>query len=46
MVKISLLDKEFKLFIPAEKIQAEVQNIADRMNSEFKNEDVCLRPPS
>ena len=42
MVKITLLDKEFKLFIPAEKIQAEVQSIADRMNAELKNEDVIF----
>jgi hypoxanthine phosphoribosyltransferase len=42
MVKISLLDKEFKLYIPAEKIQAQVQSIADRMNSELKNEDVIF----
>jgi hypoxanthine phosphoribosyltransferase len=42
MVKISLLDKEFRLYIPAEKIQAQVQSIADRMNSELKNEDVIF----
>jgi hypoxanthine phosphoribosyltransferase len=42
MFKITLLDKEFKMYIPAEKIQAEVQNIADRMNSELKNEDVVF----
>lgn len=42
MVKIRLLDKEFKLYIPAEKIQAEVQNLADRMNADLKNEDVIF----
>lgn len=42
MVKITLLDKEFKLYIPAEKIQAQVQNIAERMNSDLKNEDVIF----
>jgi len=42
MFKITLLDKEFKMFIPAEKIQTEVENIADRMNSELKNEDVIF----
>jgi len=42
MVKIALLDKEFKLYIPAEKIQVQVQSIADRMNDELKNEDVIF----
>ena len=42
MVKITLLDKEFSQYIPAEKIQTEVQNIADRMNSDLKNEDVVF----
>lgn len=40
MVKIRLLDKEFSLIIPADKIQSEVQHIADRMNAELKDEDV------
>jgi len=42
MVKISLLDRQFKLFIPAEKIQTEVQRIADDINSDLKNEDVIF----
>ena len=42
MSKITLLDKEFTLFIPADKIQAEVQSIADRINSELKDEDVIF----
>jgi hypoxanthine phosphoribosyltransferase len=42
MFKITLLDKQFKLYIPAEKIQAEVQSIADRINTELKNEDVVF----
>jgi hypoxanthine phosphoribosyltransferase len=42
MFKITLLDKEFKLYIPPEKIQTEVQNMADRMNSDLKNEDVVF----
>jgi hypoxanthine phosphoribosyltransferase len=42
MVKITLLDKEFTQYIPGEKIQTEVQNIADRMNSDLKNEDVVF----
>lgn len=42
MVKIALLDKEFELFIPAEKIQTEVQSIADRIDAELKNEDVIF----
>ena len=42
MSKISLIDKEFSLFITADKIQAEVQRIADRMNAELKDEDVVF----
>ncbi len=37
-----LLDKEFKLFIPPDKIQAEVQRIADSINADLKNEDVIF----
>jgi hypoxanthine phosphoribosyltransferase len=42
MVKIALLDKQFKLYIPAEKIQEEVQRIADHINADLKNEDVIF----
>jgi hypoxanthine phosphoribosyltransferase len=42
MAKIAIYDKEFTLYIPAEKIQTEVQNIADRMNVELKNEEVIF----
>jgi len=42
MATITLLDKEFELFLPAEKIQAQVQSIADRMNAELKDEDVIF----
>jgi len=42
MYKITLLDKEFSLFIPPVKIQAEVQNLADRINEDLKNEDVIF----
>jgi hypoxanthine phosphoribosyltransferase len=42
MVTIKLLDKEFSLFLTAEKIQAQVQDIADRMNAELKKEDVIF----
>jgi hypoxanthine phosphoribosyltransferase len=42
MSKITLLDKEFSLFIPADKIQAEVQAIADRINIDLKDEDVIF----
>ncbi len=42
MVTITLLDKEFMNFIPAEKIQVEVQHIADRINADLKNEDVVF----
>jgi hypoxanthine phosphoribosyltransferase len=42
MATITLLDKEFELFLPAEKIQAQVQSIADKMNAELKDEDVIF----
>jgi len=42
MYKITLLDKQFSLFVPPEKIQSEVQHIADRMNNDLKNEDVIF----
>lgn len=42
MYKITLLDKNFSLFIPPEKIQSEVQSIADRMNNDLKNEEVIF----
>ena len=42
MATITLLDKEFTLLLPAEKIQARVQSIADQMNSDLKDEDVIF----
>ncbi len=42
MVKLNILDKQFRLFIPAEKIQQEVQRIADQINTDLKNEDVVF----
>jgi hypoxanthine phosphoribosyltransferase len=39
---ITLFDKEFTLFLPADKIQSEVQRIADRMNTDLNNEDVVF----
>jgi len=42
MATITLLDKEFTLLLPAEKIQARVQNMADQMNSDLKDEDVIF----
>jgi hypoxanthine phosphoribosyltransferase len=42
MSKINLCDKEFTLFLTADKIQAEVQRIADRINTELNNEDVVF----
>jgi hypoxanthine phosphoribosyltransferase len=42
MSEITLFDKEFSLFIPADKIQIEVQSIADRINTELKDEDVIF----
>jgi hypoxanthine phosphoribosyltransferase len=42
MSKINLCGKEFELFLTADKIQAEVQHIADRINTELNSEDVIF----
>jgi len=42
MSKINLCGKEFELFLTADKIQAEVQHIADRINTELNSEDVVF----
>lgn len=39
---ITLLDKHFRLYLTSEKIQAEVQRIADSINNDLKNEDVIF----
>lgn len=39
---ITLLDKHFKLYLTSEKIQTEVQRIADSINNDLKNEDVIF----
>lgn len=39
MKKVKIHDKEFELFIPHEKIQAVVQEIADKMNTELADKD-------
>jgi hypoxanthine phosphoribosyltransferase len=42
MSKINLCGKEFTLFLKADKIQAEVQRIADRINTELNSEEVVF----
>jgi hypoxanthine phosphoribosyltransferase len=42
MSKINLCGKEFALFLTADKIQAEVQHIADSINTELNSEDVVF----
>jgi hypoxanthine phosphoribosyltransferase len=42
MSVITLCDKEFALFLPADKIQSEVQRIADRINTDLNSEDVVF----
>ena len=39
MKKVKIHDKEFELFIPHEKIQSVVQEIADKMNAELVGKD-------
>lgn len=36
MEKVTLLDKTFRPFIPYEKIEKAIDNVADRMNADFK----------
>ncbi len=42
MDKVKLLDKEFELFIPYEKIHAAIKNIAVQLNNDLKGEDVLF----
>ncbi len=42
MAGITLLDKHFRLYLTSEKIQAEVQRIADSINNDLKNDDVIF----
>lgn len=39
MDKIKILDKEFVISIPSEKIQGSIQHIADRMNNDLLDKD-------
>jgi hypoxanthine phosphoribosyltransferase len=42
MDKVRLLGKEFALYLPAGKIQIQVQRLADKMNDELKDEEVIF----
>lgn len=42
MGKVKLLDKEFELFIPYEKIHAAVKKIADQINNDLEGDDVLF----
>jgi hypoxanthine phosphoribosyltransferase len=42
MSKINLCGKEFALFLTADKIQTEVQRIAERINTDLNGEDVVF----
>lgn len=42
MSSITLFDKTFKIFIPEERIQKEVQHLADRMNEDLQGEEVVF----
>ena len=35
MKKVKVLDKEFGLYIPQEKIEASIQNVADQINRDL-----------
>ena len=40
--KVNVLDKSFEIFIEAEKIQEAIKNMADKMNTDLKNQDVIF----
>ncbi|QGY45117.1 hypoxanthine phosphoribosyltransferase [Maribellus comscasis] len=45
MKQVKILDKEFKLFIPYEKIRSEVEKMAEKMNNELANKNplfICI----
>lgn len=42
MDRIRLHDKEFRLFIPNEKIEAAIEKVADRLNNDYSDEDSPL----
>jgi hypoxanthine phosphoribosyltransferase len=42
MSSIVIADKEFELYLPSEKIQQQIENIANRMNNELKSENVIF----
>lgn len=42
MDRIRLHDKEFRLFIPNEKIEAAITKVAERLNNDYSGEDVPL----
>ncbi|HEY3371878.1 MAG TPA: hypoxanthine phosphoribosyltransferase [Prolixibacteraceae bacterium] len=39
MKNVTILDREFELFIPYEKIRAVVEEMADKMNTDFKDKN-------
>ncbi len=39
MKQVKILDKEFKLFIPHEKIQSVIENMAEKMNRDLKGKN-------
>lgn len=39
MKKVKILDKEFEIFIPYEKIRSEIERIADQMNKELADKE-------
>lgn len=42
MQHITLLDKKFRIFIPGDEIQEEIQRIADQMNADLEGEEVVF----
>lgn len=45
MKKVKILDKEFKLFIPYEKIRSEIEKMADQMNKDLTGKNplfICI----
>lgn len=42
MQHVTLLDKKFRIFIPGDEIQEEIQRIADQMNADLEGEEVVF----
>ena len=42
--KVTVLDKDFEIFIESKKIQDAIENLANKMNEDLKGKDACFLP--